>query len=284
MKKLYAHIVNYEQGLGINGILTKYATKLEQHLVKLGVFVTVSEEPNPKADINHHINFLAYKPSGTIDTLMITHLSKDKNQTEKEKLAILKKGLKTAHGISMSPSLYEHLIKLGIPKKKLDYTTHAHDQLARRPRIIAMCTNLYPDGRKREDMFTELAKTIDKNEFVFRIIGKNWEKVLEPLVKEGLQAQWMPEFDLDLYQSLMNTSDYLLYTGDEDSLAQSVVDAMSCNLRVIAPNHKDLKVDIPFKTQKQLNAIFAEIAENPVKEWTWDNYAKKHLEIWEKLT
>lgn len=278
------NIVNYEQNLGIDAILTKYARMLERELLDLGHDVTVSGESNKKADVNHHINFISYKPSGGKDTTMITHLSGDKNQTEEDKVNLVKNQLKTSHGICMNQALKDTLVKAGCDPKKLSVSGHAHDSIPRRPQIIAIVTNLYPDGRKREEMFTKLFKSIkDPKDFLFRIMGMDWMRVLEPLREKGIQVQYMDVFTADLYQQFLCTSDYLLYTGDEDSLAQSVIDAKQAGLRVIAPPQKDLTVDIPFQSQADLNRIFERMTENEVADWTWENYAKKHLAVWETL-
>lgn len=284
MKKLKIAIVNYEQALGIDGILSKYSRMLERELLDMGYDAFVTDQPTKKADINHHVNFISYVPSGKKDTLMITHVSGDRNHSEEEKLAILKKGLKTAKGIAMSKSLMDYLIGKGFKKSDLSCSTHAHDEIERRPRFIALCYNLYPDGRKREQMFVDLFRSLkDKRAFIFRIIGNGWRGILEDLTKEDIQVQWQPTWNIELYKQLLNTSDYLLYTGDEDSLAQSVVDATQCALPVIAPPQKDLDVQYPFTSQKELNAIFDRMQENQVKDWTWEKYAKDHLKVWESL-
>jgi len=276
-------IVNYEQALGMDAILSKYARMMERELIDLGEDVKISAKPE-KADINHHINFVSYIPSGGKDTVMITHLTGDKNHSEKEKIEMVRKCLKTAHGICMNKGIMDKLINAGLDKNKLDFVLHAHDGVPRRPRIISICTNLYPDGRKREEMFVSLFKSLkDKKRFLFRIMGKDWLRVLDPLTKKGLQVQYTDKFYAELYQQFLQTSDYLLYTGDEDSLAQSLVDAKNAGLRIIAPPNADLEVELPFNNQKELNDIFAKIDDNPVKDWTWDNYVKQHQAIWKKL-
>lgn len=277
------HIVNYELNHGIDAILSKYARMLERELIDLGHDVTVSGKPE-KADVNHHINFISYIPSGGIDTTMITHLSGDKNQSEKEKIALVKKQLKTSYGICMNEELKEKLVQAGCDAKRLFVSGHAHDSIPRRPLIIAIVTNLYPDGRKKEEMFTKLFKTLDPKDFLFRIMGKGWKPILEPLVEKHIQVQYMDNFTLDLYQQFLCTSDFLLYTGDEDSLAQSLIDAKQAGLRIIARPRRELTVDVPFVTQQDLNRIFASLTENEVETWTWENYAKNHVKVWKKLS
>jgi hypothetical protein len=279
---MHIHLVNYEQNYGIDAILTKYTRMLERELLDLGHEVTVSGKPE-KADVNHHINFISYVPSGGFDTTMITHVSGDKNMTEKEKIELVKKQEKTAIGICMNEEIKEKLVKAGCDETRLFVSGHAHDSIQRRPIIVALCYNLYPDGRKREEMFTALVKQLpDKSKFIFRIMGKDWMRVLEPLRKKGIQVQWTDKFLADLYQQFLCTSDYLLYTGDEDSLAQSVIDAKQAGLRVIAQPRKELTVDIPFVTQKDLNRIFEQMTENEVKDWNWTNFAKAHERVWSK--
>jgi len=277
-------IINYEQNLGMDAILSKYARMLERELIDLGHEAFISGKPE-EADINHHINYISYIPSGGKDTTMITHLTGDKSLSEKQKIEMAKKQSKTAHGICMNKQIMDKLIENGIPKEKLSYVLHAHDGTPRRPRIISMIYNVYPDGRQREKMFVDLVNSLkDKDDFVFQIMGKGWKPLLDGLMKKGLrQVNYMDNFYGDLYQQLLMTSDYLLFTGDEDSLAQSIVDAKNAGLRIIAPPQNGLEVEYPFRNQKELNEAFKKINDNPVKDWTFENYAKQHINIWKTL-
>lgn len=272
MKTLNVHIVNYEEPR-YNGILSKYAYKMKEELEKLKVKVTVSNEPDPRADINHHINYRSYKPSGTIDTLMVTHI------TTQEKMDSLVKGMKTAKkGICFSQDTEHYLTAKGI--KNLCTILPAHDGYPRRPRRILITTNVYPDGCKREWMFYELLKHIDCTKFQFYIMGSGWNV-------QGLNANisYLDHFEKDDYESLLNTCDYNLYFGlDEGSMG--CLDAKNVGMRVIAPRvgfHRDIEVDYWFETQEELNKIFKEIEHNPAEELTWKNYAKQHLDIWKEL-
>jgi len=277
------HIVNYEQSLGMDGILTKYSRMLQREIMDTGNDITVSGKPE-KADINHHINFISYRPSGGKDTVMITHLTGDSTHSEKDKIKIAHRCLETAHGICMNPELIEKLVANGADKNKLSFIYHAHDGMTRRPRIVSMVYNIYADGRQRSEIFVKMFKSLkNKKSVLFRVMGKGWMPILKPLAKHGLQIQYTDKFTIDLYQQYLNTSDYLFFTGDEDSLAQSIVDATNAGLRVISPPQNGIEVEYPFTTQKELNNIFAKFDINPVKDWTWANYAKKHLKIWQTL-
>lgn len=267
-----------------DGILSKIARKLEEELRKTkGVEVTRSGKPDWTADINHHINYLPYKENPEykgINTLNVTHI------WEGYKLDALKKGLETAHmGICMSSDLPKWLATKGLPEEKLTYVLPAHDEIPRRYQIVAILTNVYPDGCKREGMFTELFKSIDKNKWAFRIMGSGWHDILVPLVAEGLQVDYFADFDYDMHKKILETSDYCLYFGqDEGSMA--ILDAANAGLKTIATPqgfHLDIGLDYEFTTQHELNEIFRKLSINKVEDWTWKKYAKDHMKIWRKL-
>ena len=271
MKKLSVHIVNYEEPR-FNGILSKYAYKMKEELEKLKVKVTVSNQPE-KADINHHINYRSYKPSGGIDTLMVTHI------TTEDKMDSIKSGMKTAKlGICFSKETEDQLKKEGI--KKLTTILPAHDGYPRRPRRILISTNVYPDGCKREGMFYELLKNIDLEKFHFYIIGSGWNM-------DGLSANisYLPQFEKDQYEYMLNVCDYSLYFGKDEG-SMGILDAKNVGMQVICPNtgfHKEIGIDMPFDTQDELEEIFKKLAINPVEGWTWESYTKQHLKLWKKL-
>lgn len=280
MKKIKIHIINWEQAFN-NGILSKFAHKLHDELEKMkGIEVSIGNVPEPTADINHHVNYLPYKHSGKINTLMVTHI------WEGYKLNSLKESLKSADmGICMSDWTKDQLIKWKLPKNKLCTVLPAHDGVLRRYQIISVLTNIYPDGCKREKMFTELVKTLDLNKWAFRIMGSGWTDILTPLVAKGLQVDYFHDFDYETHKRILETSDYNLYFG-EDEGSMGLLDAKNAGLKLIAPNvgfNIDVGVDYPFKNQKELNQIFKKLSINPVEDWTWKKYAEEHLKIWKKL-
>ena len=273
------NLVNYEQSFN-NGILTKFAKKLDEELLELGVKSKITDKPDPKADVNHHINYLPYQYVDTINTLMVTHI------WEGHKLDSLRKSIQTADmGICFSSSMPKELVALGLPKEKLTYVLPAHDGQRRRHQVVAILTNVYPDGCKREGMFKVLVDTLDKDEWAFRIMGSGWEDILVPLVAEGLQVDYFNQFDPDIHQKILESSDYCLYFGqDEGSMA--ILDAANAGVKTISTPqgfHLDIGLDYSFNTQKELNDIFASLNKNKVKDWTWDKFAQEHLKIWEKL-
>lgn len=273
------NIVNYEEALGYDGILSKYAKTMQLYLVKLGHSVTVDSKPRKNADINHHINYESYVhlPS-TKNTLMVTHI------TDEKKLENLKKGMKTADmGICFSHETEKELKNEKIPK--LTTVLPAHDSIPRRPRMIAIVTNVYPSGCKREKMFVDLLNHIDKKKYVFMIMGTGWERTLDSVVGSGFVGQYHPKFEHDTYRKILQLADYFLYFGKDEG-AMSILDATYAGIPCIAPNigfHKELNIAYPFDTQEDLENVFKKLEENPADKMTWENYCKQHIKIWEKL-
>lgn len=275
------NIANYEQGSN-NGILSKYANKLNDYLLTLGVESRVSPVPSRDHQVNYHINYLPYKHENSPDTvnvLMITHIF------ENYKLSAIRKGMETADlGICMSNETMEKLIDWGIPKEKLTTILPAHDGHRRRHQIVAILTNVYPDGCKREQMFVDLVKTLDYNKWAFRIMGSGWHEILAPLVADGLQVDYFAEFNYDIHKQILESSDYSLYFGKDEG-SMGILDSANAGLKTITTNqgfHKDIGIDYVFDTQEELNEIFKSLNKNPVEDWTWENYAKNHVKAFEQ--
>lgn len=279
-KKIKIHIINYEQAFN-DGILSKFARKMYDELEKhKDIEVSLGNVPEPTADVNHHVNYLPYKHSSTINTLMVTHIF------DGYKFDTLKEHLETADmGICMSDDTKNSLIERGLNASKLSTVLPAHDGTPRRCQIVSILTNVYPDGCKRAEMFSELAKTLDNTQWAFRIMGSGWEEILVDLVARGLQCDYFPAFDYATHKQILDSSDYSLYFGvDEGSMG--LLDAKNAGLKLIAPNvgfNIDIGVDYPFDSQQELNEIFKNLNPNPVKHLTWSLYTENHLKIWREL-
>lgn len=279
---LKIHLVNYEEGIN-NGILSKFARKMYEELSKYDdVVVSIGNRPKEDVDINHHINYLQYKPNNTKNTLMVTHI------WEGYKLDAIREGMKTADlGICMSQDQKEQLVAWGLDESKLPVVLPAHDGNPRRHQIVAILTNVYPDGCKRAEMLSQLAPNINNDMFAFRIMGSGWSEILAPLIANGLHVDYFHDFNYDIHKQILDSSDYLLYFGKDEG-AMSTLDAKNAGLKIIAPNvgfHKEIGVDYPFDTIQELIKIFTNgsLTHNPVKNWTWDRYVKQHLDLWKNL-
>jgi len=270
------NLVNYEMAF-TDGILSKFAWKMSEELDKLGIRNVVTNQSDSRYDVNHHIIYLNYKHVPSVNTLMITHVN------TQEKFMTLAEAMKTADkGICMSQQMINELVPRGISREKLAYVVPAHDSRSL-PIPVAILTNVYPDGVKRERMLNELAKHIDGKRFIFRIMGKNWD--IDSLKETGLTVEYYPEFDRDVQDSILLNSKYYLYFGlDQGSMA--LLDAMQAGVKTIAPldgYHNHSGVDYPFFTQDELNAIFINLQKPALEDWTWERYTKEHLKIWDEL-
>ena len=280
------NIVNYE--VSNPWILSKIALKLKENLLLLGHDVTLSNKVNIDADINHHIVFHSYKGIDTgLHTTMITHVDNI------VKLKKIKEDLKTAKvGICMSKPTMDELIRLGIPKEQLQYAHCAHDGNAKSRKItLGFTTRLYADGRKREDFFLESLKSMSPDDFRFEIMGFGWAPHINRLTKMGFEVNYFEEFDYNEYKKLFTRLDYYIYLGDDEG-SMGFIDALAAGVKtIVQPQgfHLDAQDGLvhPFTNLKEYKKIMSYIAEEKrrlqasVVEWTWLNYAKKHVEIWD---
>jgi hypothetical protein len=271
-------------------VLGKFAVNLFKELKLYGHDVSLSGNPDPDADINHHIIYLGVKkiyPS--LNTVMITHID------TKEKINLLKYQIKNGIiGICMSSQMLTKLLDAGLPSDRLSYILPAHDGYLKPRRIvIGITTRLYHDGRKRESVLLWLSKRIDPNEYSFFIMGSGWQEIVIKLRDKGFLVNYHSEFDKEIYNLSIPILDFYLYLGtDEGSLGY--IDALSAGISTIATPqgfHLDAKDGLcySFKTKEELLLIFHQIIEKKRKltkaviDWTWPNYAKKHVDLWEYL-
>ncbi|HTF27639.1 MAG TPA: hypothetical protein VK625_02280 [Flavitalea sp.] len=282
-------IVSYED---INAwILGKFARKLHEELIKLGVNADISNKPDADADINHHIIYLGYNvgTATKADTLMITHID------DIRKLQMLTTQMKAAKaGICMSESVMNELVTQGVPKNKICYINPAHDDIMRpRKIVIGVTSKVQPDGCKREELVEELFNNISPEIFSLSIMGAGWDKIVERLRKKGHTVTYYDEFNYKKYSELVPSFDYYIYTGQDEG-SMGFIDALAAGVRtVVTPQgfHLDAPLGIykSFNESHELISIFKEIEKekltliDAVSSWTWKDYAIKHLELWKYI-
>ncbi len=273
-------------------ILGKFARKLREELLKLGVEVEIGKVPDANADINHHIIYLDYNLNmlNNCDTLMITHVD------EINKVGLLKSFLGPAKlGICMSSSTMYDLVSSGIPREKLCFVNPAHDdEIIAQPLVVGICTKIQSDGRKREYLLKELINHISPKDFQFVIMGDGlWPEYVDVIRKKGFKVKYYEQFDYDIYIKILHEFDYYLYMGMDEG-QMGFVDAVAAGIKTIVTAqgyHLDAADGIyySFTKQEELNSIFKNIAErrrrgiDSVKSWTWKHYALKHIQIWNYL-
>jgi len=276
---------------GTNGwILSKFALKLNEYLLKLGHSSDIAQTPDTAADINHHIIYFHYSGEKySNDTLMITHID------NLDKLHRLEKQLVNAKmGICMSRETMDTLSNLGIPRNKLSYINPAHDGVIfPKQKVIGITCRVQEDGRKREHFLSKLALDIDPYFYSFKIMGDGWHNQVDELRKNGFQVDYTDHFDYNKYTELIPSLDYYLYMGQDEG-QMGFVDALAAGVETIATPqgyHMDAEggLTYSFNTYSELLDIFRMLSERrfrlikSVKDWTWENYARKHIEIWQYL-
>ncbi len=288
IKNMRVRIVCYED---VNAwILGKFALRMQENLIKLGISVDIAKVPDPNADINHHIIYYTYNgKKNSIDTLMVTHIDNI------EKLELLKEKSKNASlCICMSSATMNWLSQMGIDKNKLCYVNPAHDQLVKiKKYIIGITSRVQIDGRKRESFIDSLAKDIDPKYFAFKIMGDSWDSQVSNLRKKGFEVDYIDHFEKVDYYKLINSLDYYLYMGMDEG-QMGFIDAAAAGVKTIVTSqgyHLDAEgaISHPFVSYNELREIFLKLQNdryqlvNSVSNWTWYDYTIKHVELWEYL-
>ena len=270
-------------------ILGKFALKLAEQIIILGHQVDIAKIPDKTADINHHIIYYDYDgESSSTDTIMITHIDSP------VKLYKLLVQLKNSFGICMSKSTLVRLVQLGLQSNKLAYVTPPQDgRLQPRKIRLGIFSKTHNDGRKNEWVVGELAHRISANTFEFVIVGTGWESEVEKLRTAGFDVFYQSTFQIEIYDAKLQSVDYFLYFSfDEGSMA--FLDAIAVDVKTIVTSqgfHCDIPscIDHPVNTFEELcselNKIDTErrIRTSRISDLTWENYAKKHLDIWHYL-
>jgi predicted O-linked N-acetylglucosamine transferase (SPINDLY family)/glycosyltransferase involved in cell wall biosynthesis len=282
------HIVCYEDVHG--WILGKFALKLQEHLRPLGVAAKISKQPDPQADINHHIIYYDYDGrKTTTDTVMVTHID---TNWKSERLG--QQLVNAAMGICMSAETVDNLTAAGLPREKLCFVNPGHDgEMRARRTIIGITSKVQPSGCKREGILLDLAQRLSPEEFQFRIMGAGWDDHVKQLRLGGFTVDHWPAFDRPEYLKLMPSLDYYLYFGlDEGSMGY--MDALAAGVQTIVTK-QGFHLDAPggithgWSEPAELFRIFEGIArekrlrQQAVANWNWPEYAKRHLALWKYL-
>lgn len=281
-------IVCYEDTSG--WILGKFALRLRDELTVLGHQVDIAKKPDSSADINHHIIYYDYdgRVNG-LDTVMITHID------NVEKLNKIKYQLKNAPlGICMSQGTVNQLQFSGVPRSRLAYVNPAHDSVIKPRKLsVGILSKTHADGRKKENELLELAANISAHDFKFVIMGTGWSTVVNQLTLMGFEVEYYDKFDYVKYTLIVPALDYFLYYSfDEGSMA--FLDALSAGVKtIVSPQgyHLDAVNGIVYPVRDISDIVKSLLNESinrnklvsSVADWTWSNYAKKHIDIWNKL-
>jgi hypothetical protein len=197
-------------------------------------------------------------------------------------------------GVCMSRDMQEQLIAHGLPRERLCFIHPAHDGVIRPRKLrIGITSNVYDSGCKREHLVADLASRLDPNDFAFIIMGTGWASVIARLRACSIEVEDLGPFHYQTYQELIPALDYYLYTGQDEG-SMGFIDALAAGVRTIV-TPQGFHLDVPggithaFNELGELARIFDGIAAErrgrveAVASWTWAEYARKHVRLWQYL-
>lgn len=281
-------IVDHEAGSGISGVISTFANRLAAELLSLGVDVTVSTIPLLGYDVVHHMIYRSATPiKNALTTSMVTHIDTPR------KLKTL--GWQLSHGvvgICMSDHTKQMVISaLGQLDAKVEIVVPPPIQTGNRRRVrLAFVSNLYSDGRKREESFLTVLNSLDTRWISVDLMGRGLEDFARQLEDIGVTVRLSTFFDISIYQQILETSDAFVYFGHDEG-AMSILDAVSSGIPVIVPDigfHKYLQDEnvIRFKTELELFTAIDDLVNKHkrlselISGYTWQSYAQRHIDIW----
>ena len=271
-------------------IFKKFADRLAENLSSENVDVSLGRDSREDVDINHHIPYISFPPYKN-DTLMITHVD------TMAKFRWLKEQLETAAlGICMSKDTMDKLTMYGISRDKLCYINPAHDGVIKPHKYLIGITHKCHDSedlRKRATALLDVVQNIDSRYFKFFIMGGGWNKIIQELYKLGFEVDYYDDFDYETYVCKMQEIDYFLYMGFDEG-TMGYLDAMSAGAgTIVTPQgyHIDTSAGIDYacNTIDEFHDALIDLQQRRMKRvksvqnWTWKNYAKKHLQVWRYL-
>lgn len=273
-------------------IFGKFARKLQEEVSRAGTECALSREPDPAADVNHHISYINYRPAPggrSLDTLMITHVD------TLHKFGMLKGQLAAARmGVCMSRETQRKLVSAGLPADRLCYANPAHDGVIKpRPLVLGITSKVHADGRKGEEAIAGLCAKISPADFRFAIMGAGWQPTVEKMRSLGFRVDYYDAFDYGKYVEIVPSFDYYLYISHDEG-SMGFQDALSAGVKTIV-TPQGYHLDAPGGLTHPVNdacelagACLAIAAERrkltgAVASWTWANYARKHIDLWRFL-
>lgn len=286
-----------------NWILGKFADRLAAHLPGAGIDCEIGGSPSASVDINHWMFyghawgyfFQQKRAKATPATVSITHMD------DPIKVRMLREVMDQVAdiGICMSAMTLETLAAEGFARERLCYILPGHDGgLVPRRTTIGITSRAYPDGRKRQNILVDLARSMRLDTFHFEIAGAGWEPLVPHLEEAGASVNYFAGTsdyiaDYERTLAMVRTCDFYLYLGmDEGSMG--LLDALALGIEtIVTPQgfHLDIEGGIThgFTTGKELASIFSKLADrkqrlvDSVRPLTWSAYADQHALVWRAL-
>ncbi len=278
-------IINWEQSYGKNGILSRMAVEMCSAAKKRRIRLIESDFPDRHAAIIHQIYFRTALPiRGIPSTVMVTHVD-----TYLKKVLLNWQRKRGLHPIFMSRQ--SATMSSGSHFGPSDVVAPPPARiLAKRKLKIGFFTNVYSDGRKREDILLEAVREVDEQWISLFMMGSGLEQLATACQNIGVEVKLTSNFELEKYMALLSDIDLLIYTGIDEG-AISTLDAISAGVPVAVPSigfnrmlqHSKVKF---FNDSRDLTKVIQEFVQEkislaeclPTKNSL--EYFDQHLKIW----
>jgi len=192
------------------------------------VDLTISEIPDPDADVNIHIpwHILVDSPKNNLDIILFTHV----NPGVEGKLKLA--AAKADHIFAMSKHGIHTLRQNGIQNSVSIITPDVEGYIPRKIKVGIVGTE-QPNGRKRSWLLAELAWNYNLDPFHFVILGKNWDGVIPYVSNLGVSVENIKSVDSNY--NFYHGIDLLLCTGFVEGGPLPLIEALACGVPVLSP-------------------------------------------------
>jgi glycosyltransferase involved in cell wall biosynthesis len=224
----------------------------------------------------------------TRTTMFFTHLNRPLSSWE---FLTLRAVSRCDHVMTNSREGKSKLRELGVsPDMVTTIYPGVDPEFGPRPIRIGVIGRPYKHGRKGEHVLFDLAWKMDLGPFHFVFVG-DWDDVVEGLSVMSTKMTQCKRISHENFPSLYHEIDYLLSPGYAEGGPHSILEAKASGVPVISREvgiARDLGDCLFFDTTEDLIAILQSIKKqrmpNPeCKEWTWENWAARHRQIWQAL-
>lgn len=260
------HIVLADRGW----VLEKIGRELADRLA----YMTVGDDPSPRAEFNYYINYSAFKrPGPTRDMAFFTHVEEEAPEAAARFFEVAGS---VEQRVCMS-HIYAHKLKdRGMDSVHVIRPGVDLDEFA--PKLkIGLVGRTYNTGRKGEALVAELA---DVPFIEWHATGTGW-----PVDSRIHAADEMADF----YRSI----DYLLVPARYEGGPMPALEAMACGKQVISPDvgfmpevphiaYRNSDVEDLLRVLDELHQDRLEVRRG-VEASTWDAFAEKHDALFHEL-
>ncbi len=282
------NVLSYEPAGG--WILYDYAARLAAALAPHVQEAVVGFSQMPGFDVTLHVNYACLRQVQVpgLHCTMVTHIDTP------EKFGLVQAQARAGiWGLCMSEETSRRLSTLtGVPRFA-NFAPPAMLPGERTRRTVMVSGRLYEDGRKNEAWVSDFARAFRPGDLLLRVMGAGWEARLAELIAEGYQVEHQPQFERGRYIDWLRSSDYLLYTGNDEG-ALSTLDALLYGVTPIVTAqgyHLEQEGDIiTYATHEQLLAVarglqreLDEIHARRQRLSDWDGFARRHVQLWQGL-